>query len=431
MACIRLLRACSTFNLARTLSLPNPLPALSQYLQTCSLEQLSPTIESLTKTRPKLSLAPLETSLQARLELMHFGQVIVVREALKKGMTRQFGEKLEDRAIALLPSMSTEEVTQMLRSFSGKSPRFGRLLSHIQAILKEKGSSLSVETKINALLSFYLSKYPANQLLPLWASSISSNLEQLPWASLCQVLFAYSQVAGAHKKLFNSIENLALRSIPIVNPSDLALICTAQTHVSAEFTAKLVPTLEEEIVIRASRADFTTYELTNFCRGLTSRLKKVGPALEPQIAAKVQEFSMTNLASVMYHMGANGLCSEPTWELFTTRMIVNAAHMEARALSWALYGAFYRGIHSEAFYAVLGDSILEQNLTIKDAEKVIPVYSKLKRADVLSHCRSKLLQAHSSLPPMRTLTLINFFKEAGLMTPQLHQLLHSVKSSMP
>ena len=212
MACIRLLRACSTFNLARTLSLPDPLPALSQYLQTCSLEQLSPTIESLTKTRPKLSLAPLETSLQARLELMHFGQVIVVREALKKTMTRQFGEKLEDRAIALLPSMSIEEVTEMLRSFSGKSPRFGRLLSHIQAILKEKGSPLSVETKINALLSFYLSKYQPDQLLPLWASSISSNLEQLSWASLCQLLFAYSQVAGAHKKLFNSIDTRVTRS---------------------------------------------------------------------------------------------------------------------------------------------------------------------------------------------------------------------------
>lgn len=432
MACIaRLLRACSTFNLTHTLSLSDPLPVLAQYLQTCSLEQLSPTLETLKKTHPKLSLAPLETSLLARLEQMHLGQVIAVKDALKKVKTRKFGEKLEDKAIGLLPGMSIEEVAQMLRVFAGKTPRFVRLLCHIQGTLKEKGSTLSLETKISALLSFYLSKYPPDQLLPLWSSTISSHLEELPWSSLCHVLITYAHVAGAHKQLFKSIENLALRNIPTVSSSDLALLCTAQTHISAEFSAKLVPTLEEEIVMRAAREEFSVYHLTYYCRGLTSRLKKVGPALEPQIAAKVNDFSLTNLAAVMYHLGANVLGSDATWELLTTRATDQAALMDARALSWALYGAFYRGIHSEEFYAILGNSILKRNLTIKDAEKVIPVYSKLKRVDVLSLCRSKLLESHSFLPPMRTLTLINFFKEANLMTPQLHQLLRSVKSSLP
>jgi hypothetical protein len=245
------------------------------------------------------------------------------------------------------------------------------------------------------------------------------------------VLITYASVAGTHRDLFNQIENFALRSIPIMSPSDLALLCTAQTHVSAEFTAKLVPTLEEEIVSRASREEFTAYQLSDFCRGLSRILTRVGPALEPQIAAKVGDFSLSNLAAVMYHLGSNALGSEQTWSLFTARMISGAKQANARTLSWALYGAFYRGNRHQVFYDTLGDEILLRKLTIKDVEKVIPVYSKLKRADILTHCRHKFLQSYSFLPPMRALTLINFFTEAHMMTPQLHQLLRSLKSPLP
>lgn len=432
MACIvRLLRACSTFNLTHTLTLTDPIPALTQYLQTCNLEQVSATIDSLKQTKPTFNLAPLEYFLQSRLEQMQFSQVIGIKNAFKFIQTRKFGEKLESKAIDLLPSLNAEEVVQLLRAFAGKTPHFVRLLNQIERVLREKGTALPLEKKISALLSFYLSKHHPDQLLPLWSRSITTNLDQLSWSSLTHVLITYASVAGAHRDLFNQIENFALRSIPIMSPSDLALLCTAQTHVSAEFTAKLVPTLEEEIVSRASREEFTAYQLSDYCRGLTGILTRVGPALEPQIAAKVGDFSLSNLAAIMYHLGSNALANEQTWSLFTARMISEAKQANARTLSWALYGAFYRGNRHQVFYDTLGDEILLRKLTIKDVEKVIPVYSKLKRADILTHCRHKFLQSYSSLPPMRALTLINFFTEAHMMTPQLHQLLRSLKSPLP
>ena len=417
----RLVRSCSTVY-------PSSVSALQQYLQTCSLDLTTPALLALKRTSPGANLVPLEAVLKLRLNRMSFQHILSLKEVFTHIKSRDFGETLENRAIWFLPHLTLDEIVLLLRSFSGKTPQFSRLLRAIRSILEEKGDSLPISTKISVLLSFHLSKFEVSHLLQHWSPFISSHLTQLSWSEISSILLVYGHVSTSYASLMRNIVNFALRNIPIMPTSDLAQICTAQTHISSEFSLKLILTLEEEILIRAEKDEFSAYQLTAFCRGMTNRLRKIGPVLETQIVGKIQGFSGVDLASVMYHFGANKLGKVTTWTDLTEKMKTKAAHIGARELSWAVYGAFSRGIANEDFYRTLGDELLKRNLTIKDVEKVTPVYASLRRSDVLVKCRERLLQAYPSLPPMRTLTLLNSLKEAGMMTPPLYQVMYGLKT---